>query len=215
MEHLLAMRGTYTEDRVAYQARAVVVVMAGWTFCRASRCGCADSAVPQAANLAAAGGLAAHAHLRSLRDVFALHPQPAREAVDASACATEEDELRAAWECPVSGARPGRGGVAFSALRPCGHVVATRVLLNVRALPTLRRLPAACCCADARPPAPPGAGAGVRRVRRAVHGSRGAAPAAGGGGAAARYAGEAQAAEAGPRRLLGAVRSTLRIAALT
>ncbi len=44
------------------------------------------------------------------------------------------DEMRASWQCPVSGALTGRAGAAFVALRPCGHVLAARVLASVRSL---------------------------------------------------------------------------------
>lgn len=70
-------------------------------------------------------------HLRSVRDVFAVVLTAESDAAGGAVAAEQRPE--AAWRCPVSGALAGRGGVSFSALRPCGHVVASRILAHVRA----------------------------------------------------------------------------------
>jgi hypothetical protein len=79
--------------------------------------------------LAAGGSLASVEHVRSLKDVF---PLLLTRASRAGGAVDDGEDMRAAWECPLSGAPAGRAGVAFTALRPCGHVVASRVLANVR-----------------------------------------------------------------------------------
>lgn len=82
--------------------------------------------------LNAQGGLAAVEHLRSVRDVFPILLTAESDAEGGAVAAEQRPE--AAWRCPVSGALAGRGGVSFSALRPCGHVIASRILAHVRAI---------------------------------------------------------------------------------
>jgi hypothetical protein len=88
------------------------------------------------AALAAGGqpGGATFDHIRSLSDVFAVHPTPARQGAASLAGGVHEEsgsmDAPSPWVCPVTHL-PCGSQHAFSALRPCGHVLSDRALAAI------------------------------------------------------------------------------------